>query len=111
MLTNSATTTAAGTGSSLPARSGPAPGAALSTLPAYALRRDPRAVPGLLRGARPPAHPLGVAGPGRARPVRAAHDRRDAPAQAVLPGPRAAAAPPADLLPEVLPDARHRAGR
>ena len=45
------------------------------------------------------------------RPVDAAHQRRDAPAEAVLPGPGAAAAPPPDDVPEVLPDGRHRQHR
>ena len=75
------------------------------------LRRDPRALPELLRGARPQAHPLRQPRAGRARSVGAAHDRGHAPAQAVLPGPREAAAPPADELPEVLPHAGHRPGR
>src|SRR4051812_733957 len=75
------------------------------------LRRDPRALPELLREPRPPAHPLGLTGAGRARSVGAAHDRGHAPAQALLPGPGEAAAPPADELPEVLSHARHRPGR
>ena len=75
------------------------------------LRRDPRALPELLRGPRPQAHPLRQPRAGRARSVGAAHDRGHAPAQAVLPGPREAAAPPADELPEVLPHAGHRPGR
>ena len=40
------------------------------------LRRDPRALPELLRGARAQAHPLGLAGALRARPLGAAHRRR-----------------------------------
>src|SRR3954470_6161178 len=74
----------------------------------HALRRDPRAFPRLLRRARPPANPLGIAGAGRPRPVGAADHGGQAPAQALLPRPGEAAAPPADLLPEVLPDAGHR---
>ena len=55
--------------------------------------------------------PSGVARAGRARSVGPAHHRGHAPAQALLPGPREAAAPPADELPEVLPHAGHRPGR
>ena len=47
--------------------------------------RSARRFLSLLRGARPPAHALGVARARRARPLGAAHDRRHAPAQAVLP--------------------------
>ena len=61
--------------------------------------------------ARPPAPALGLARPRDVRPVGAAHDRGHAPAQAVLPRARAAAAPPADELPEVLPHDRHRERR
>ena len=75
------------------------------------LGRDPRALPELLRGARAPAHPLGLAGALRARPLRAAHRRRDAPAEALLPraGDAARAAP--HELPEVLSHGRHRQRR
>ena len=75
------------------------------------VRRDPRALPVLLRRARPQAPALGVAHPRQLRPVRAAHHGGHAPAQAVLPGPRGAAAPPADHVPEVLPHAGHRGRR
>ena len=52
-----------------------------------------------------------AARPARRRPLDAAHDRRDAAADAVLPRPRAAARA-ADLhVAEVLPDARHRRRR
>ena len=74
------------------------------------LRRDPRAVPELLRGARPQAPAVRVADPAQ-RPLDAAHQRGHAPAQAVLHRPRDAAAHPPDLVPEVLPHARHRRGR
>ena len=65
----------------------------------------------LLRGARPQAAAVRVARPRQLRPVRAAHHGGHAPAQAVLPGPGEAAAPPAHDLPEVLPHAGHRQGR
>src|SRR5689334_16503209 len=77
----------------------------------HALRRDPRDVPVLLRSARPPAPAVRLARPGVLRPVRPAHDGGHASAQAVLPRGREATAPPADVLPEVLPHARHRPGR
>src|SRR3954453_23866164 len=67
----------------------------------HALRRDPRDVPCLLRGARPPAPEVRLPRPGVLRPLGPAHDGRHAPAEAVLPGRRAGAAPPADLLSEV----------
>ena len=73
------------------------------------LRRDPRDVPQLLRAQRPPAPCR------RRRSSRPQHDpsallttRGHAPAQAVLPRPREAAAHPADHVPEVLPHPRHR---
>ena len=75
------------------------------------VRRDPRAVPVLLRGAWAPAPAVLPAGPGRRGPVGALHDRGHEPAQALLPGARAAAAPAADRLPEVLPHRRHRGRR
>ena len=75
------------------------------------LRRDPRALPVLLRAARPPAPAVRLAGPGQLRPVRAAHHGGHASAQAVLPRPGGAAAPPPHDVPEVLPHARHRQGR
>ena len=55
--------------------------------------------------------PVGIADPLGLRPLGAAHDRRHAAVQAVLPGPGAAAAPAPHLLPEVLPHDRHRPGR
>ena len=55
--------------------------------------------------------PVGLAGPGDLRSVGPAHDRGHAPAQALLRGHRAAAAQPADELPEVLPLDRHRERR
>ena len=55
------------------------------------LRRDPRAVPGLLRGARPPAPAQRVARARELRPLGPAHDRGHAAAQALLPGHREAA--------------------
>ena len=64
------------------------------------LGRDPRALPELLRGARPPAHPLGLAGALRARSLGAADGRRDAPAEALLPRPGDAAGAAPDELPE-----------
>ena len=54
-------------------------------------RRDPRDVPELLRGARPPAPALGLAGPAARRHLDAAHRRRHAAVQALLPGSRGAA--------------------
>ena len=72
------------------------------------LRRDPADVPRVLRGARPPAAALGVADPGRARPLGAVHGRGHAAAEAVLPGRRAAAAPARHDLPEDVPHRRHR---
>ena len=75
------------------------------------LRRDPRALPGLLRGARPPAPAQRVARARELRPLGPAHDRGHAAAQALLPGHREAAAPAAHHLPEVLPHRRHRERR
>ena len=74
-------------------------------------RRDPRDVPALLRGARPPAAALGVARAVGLRPVGAADDGGHAPARAVLPRRGAAAAPAPDDRPEVLPHDRHRQRR
>ena len=57
------------------------------------------------------ARALGVARAVGLRPVGAADDGRHAAVQALLPGPGGAAAPAADLVPEVLPHDRHRPGR
>ena len=67
--------------------------------PAHDHRRDPRAVPLLLRGARPQAAALVPADPAQ-RHLDAADHRRHAAAQAVLHRPRDAAAQPADRRPE-----------
>ena len=52
--------------------------------------------------------PVGVADPGRARPLGAVHGRGDASAEAVLPGRRATAASARDDLPEDVSHRRHR---
>src|SRR4029077_5042218 len=72
------------------------------------LRRDPQELPRVLRAARPPAPSLGLPRPGLVRPVSAAHDRRDATAEAVLPRPGAASPQPPHELPEVLSQRRYR---
>ena len=74
-------------------------------------RRDPRALPVLLRGARPQAPALVPADPARQRHLDAADHRRHAAAQAVAERPRAPAARAPDRRPEGLPHARHRGGR
>ena len=75
------------------------------------LRRDPRAVPRLLRGARPPAPAQRVARARELRPLGPAHDRGHAAAQALLPRHREAAAPAHHDVPEELPHGRHRERR
>src|SRR3954452_24056430 len=75
------------------------------------VRRDPRDLPVLLRGARPPAPAVGISRAGAARPVGPPDHGGHAPAQALLPRHREAAATPAHVLPEVLPHAGHRPGR
>src|ERR1700727_593983 len=75
------------------------------------LGSDPRALPGLLRGARPPAAALRLAGAAARGSLRAADDGGDAAAEALLPWARSATRVEAHQLPEVLPHARHREGR
>ena len=73
---------------------------------------DPRRVPRTSsRSAITSCVPSGSLVPVLLRPVGAADDGRDAAAEAVLPGPGGPAAHAADLVPEVLPHHRHRAGR
>ena len=77
----------------------------------HALPRDPPSIPGPLRRERARAAPERLAcaaGLGSERPH---HDGRDAAAQALLPGPRGAAAGAAHDRAEVLPHRRHRRGR
>ena len=74
-------------------------------------RRDPPQLHGLLRRARACCRALGVARALGARPVRAAHDRRYAAAQAVLPGRGETARASSDVHPALLPRGRHRRGR
>ena len=73
--------------------------------------RDPRAIPVVLRGAGICACPRRRSCRPCLRPVRAAHHRRHAAVQALLPRRGGAAHAPADLLPEVLPHHRHRGRR
>ncbi len=61
--------------------------------------------------ARAQDRPLGLAGARRPRPLGAAHDRRDAAVQALLPRPRKAAGAAPRRRPEMLPHHRHRGGR
>ena len=74
-------------------------------------RRDPPQLHGLLRRARACRRALGVARALGARPVGAAHDRRHAAVQAVLPGRGEAARASSDVHPALLPRGRHRRGR
>ena len=74
-------------------------------------RRDPPQLHGLLRRARACCRALGVARALGARPVRAAHDRRYAAVQAVLPGRGETARASSDVHPALLPRGRHRRGR
>ena len=74
-------------------------------------RRDPRAVPLLLRAARPQAPAVVPADPAGERHLDAADHRRDAAAQAVPERAREAAAQPPHGRPEGVPHARHRGGR
>ena len=74
-------------------------------------RRDPPQLHGLLRRARACRRALGVARALGARPVGAAHDRRHAAVQAVLPGRGETARASSDVRPALLPRGRHRRGR
>ncbi len=77
----------------------------------HELGGDPRAIPVVLRGARPPAAAVGVARAVRPRSLGAAHDGRHAAAQAVLPRRRGAAVAAPDVVPEELPHRGHRGRR
>src|SRR6185503_7633372 len=76
----------------------------------HQLRRDPRGVPVVLRGPRPPPDAVGFARPVRIRPLGAAHDGGYAAVQALLRGAGIAAGRATHLMPEVLSDDRHRRG-
>ena len=75
------------------------------------IRRDPPQLHGLLRRARASRRALGLARALGARPVGAAHDRRHAAVQAVLPGRGDAARAAPDVGAALLPRGRHRRGR
>src|SRR3954454_8326795 len=66
--------------------------------------RDPREVPVVLRGARPPAHAVSVARAVVVRPFGVADDGRYAAVEALLPRRGKAAESAAHVMSEVLPD-------
>ena len=75
------------------------------------LRRDPRALPRLLRAARPPAPAVGVARSRRPTTRRSCSPRRACTRSSRTSSAGRRRRTPADELPEVLPHARHRERR